>query len=147
MSNTQSKLELQLKHIDIVQDVIKRMAQNSFVIRGWSITLVSVMFAILKTQNVSPFSFLLAIIPAFIFWYLDALYLRNERLFRDLYADIVNDINRTPEEANKVTPLSMSIKNYGGNCSVLDTMVSSTVLAIPFAVITCSIGLTVLHAR
>ena len=29
-----------IKHLEMVQDVIKRMASNSFILKGWAVTLV-----------------------------------------------------------------------------------------------------------
>jgi len=36
--------EDQRKHLELIQAVITRMAGNSFLIRGWSVTLVSALF-------------------------------------------------------------------------------------------------------
>jgi len=33
-------MEAKLKHLEMIQDVIKRMASNSFLLKGWSLTLV-----------------------------------------------------------------------------------------------------------
>jgi len=37
--------QLRMKHLDYVSAVIGRMSQSSFAIRGWSVTLVTVVFA------------------------------------------------------------------------------------------------------
>lgn len=37
-----------LKHIDIVQSTITRMAQNSFAIKGWTITILVGLFVFYK---------------------------------------------------------------------------------------------------
>jgi len=34
-----------LKEVDIIQDVIKRIAFNSFIIKGWAITLVIAIYS------------------------------------------------------------------------------------------------------
>ena len=38
------------KEIDLVQGCISRMAQNSFVIKGWTITLIAVALALLPEK-------------------------------------------------------------------------------------------------
>lgn len=138
--------DAQAKHIDIIQDVIKRLAHDSFVVRGWSVTLVTAIFALLPTQEVHPAAFLLAIIPAYIFWYLDASYLRLERLFRALYQDVIDDIN-DPQEEPRVAILSMDVKNYANTCSVIDAMMSGTVIAVPILVTLFAVLLTILYSR
>ncbi len=42
----------QIKHMEMIQAVITRMANNSFMIRGWCVTLVSV-----YTKNLTPSPF------------------------------------------------------------------------------------------
>ena len=60
------------------------MAGNSFLIKGWSVTLVSALFA-LAAAGTNPLFVFLAYFPAFAFWALDAYFLRQERLFRKLH--------------------------------------------------------------
>ena len=78
--------ELRLRHLDTIQQVVSRLAQNSFTIRGWSVTLVTVVFAILSAQNDTASGLILvALAPTWIFWVLDAYYVRQERMYRRLY--------------------------------------------------------------
>ena len=86
-------MEGRIVHLQMVQAVITRMAGNSFLIKGWSVTLVAALFA-LAAANTSPLFVYLAYFPSFMFWALDAYFLRQERLFRKLY-----DYVRTSEEA------------------------------------------------
>ena len=77
--------EFMIKEIEIIQDIIKRMAYNSFMIKGWTITLVAVVL-LLKG---SAYQVLIAYIPLLVFWYLDAYFLWQERLYRRLYNWVV----------------------------------------------------------
>ena len=77
-------MEKKLKHLEMLQAVIVRMGNNSFLLKGWSVTLVSALFAIALQDKVKVFV-ALAYFPAFIFWALDGFYLWQERLFRVLY--------------------------------------------------------------
>lgn len=79
------KEKILLKEIDLAQDVIKRMANNSFLIKGWTITLV-VATLLLKGSKAQVF---IAFIPLIGFWFLDAYFLRQERLFREIYKWVV----------------------------------------------------------
>src|SRR5438093_13603250 len=76
--------EDQRKHLELIQAIITRMAGNSFLIRGWVVTLVAALFA-LAAKDANRSFVLVAYFPCVIFWCLDAYYLGQERLFRSLY--------------------------------------------------------------
>ena len=84
-------MERQLAHLKMIQAVITRMAGNSFLIKGWSVMLVAALFA-LAAANTNALFVYLAYFPAFMFWALDAYFLRQERLFRKLY-DCVRELD------------------------------------------------------
>ena len=65
----------------IVQDIISRMANNSFLIKGWAVTLI---VASLLIKGVY-YHYFIAFIPWIIFWIYDAYFLRLEKLYRELY--------------------------------------------------------------
>ena len=44
------KQEILYKEIDLIQSCINRMAQNSFVVKGWLIALVAVVLALLPEK-------------------------------------------------------------------------------------------------
>lgn len=73
------------KEIDLIQACISRMAQNSFMIKGWFVSLYAVVLALLP-EKVNMFfvcSTLIAI--NLIFWYLDGFFLRTEKVYRKIY--------------------------------------------------------------
>ncbi len=80
-------MEQKIAHLQMIQGVINRMAGNSFLLKGWSVTLVAALFA-LAAIGTSPLFVYLAYFPSFMFWILDAYFLRQERLFRRLYDDV-----------------------------------------------------------
>lgn len=79
--------DYRLEHLKMIQSVIARMAQNSFLVKGWSVTLVTAVMALTLPNSNKGFA-LLALFPAIVFWGLDAYYLRQERLFRRLYDSV-----------------------------------------------------------
>ncbi len=85
--------ELMLKEVEIIQDIIKRMALNSFMIKGWTITLVAVAL-LLKGSKYQVF---IAYIPLLVFWFLDAYFLWQERLYRRLYNWVIRHRLETDE--------------------------------------------------
>lgn len=76
------------KHLEMIQGIINRMAGNLFYLRGWTITLVTGLFAFSTSQGSSKGYFWLAYLLLLIFWILDGYFLSQERLFRSLYDDV-----------------------------------------------------------
>jgi len=72
------------KHLELIQGVINRLSTNSFLLKGWSVVLISAFFALSASDSRAAFVFL-AYIPAIIFWGLDGFFLWQEKLFRKLY--------------------------------------------------------------
>lgn len=81
--------ERKIKHLEFIQLVITRMNVNSFLLRGWSVTLVAALFAFAaKDTNIEYV--LITYISTPLFWILDGYYLGQERKYRDLYNNIRN---------------------------------------------------------
>jgi hypothetical protein len=97
-------MEKTLKHLEFIQAVINRFNGNSFLIKGWAVTLASALFALAaKDANQDFIKVIYVSIPAF--WLLDAYYLSQERQFRELY-----DAVRLKTEAS--IDFSMNAKAY-----------------------------------
>ncbi len=75
------KEKILIEEIKIVQDIVKRMASNSFSVKTWTITLVVATLLFKGANN----HILIAFIPLFAFWFLDSYYLQQERLFRQVH--------------------------------------------------------------
>ena len=82
------KLEILHKELDLIQSVITRMAQNSFYMKGWCITLVAAIFS-LSEGTAREHVYLPLAIMAGVFWGLDSYYLRLEKAYRELYKYVV----------------------------------------------------------
>ena len=80
-------MENKRKHLEFIQNIITRMNANSFVIKGWSITLVSALFALAADKANLKFV-LVAYIPVTIFWALDGFFLSQEKQYRMLYDEV-----------------------------------------------------------
>lgn len=78
----------QVKHLEMVQTVIARLANDSFLVKGWAITVAGVFFGFAFNTHSRRLS-LASLIPILIFWGLDAYFLRSERLFRCLYKKVL----------------------------------------------------------
>ena len=77
-------MENKHKHLELIQGVINRLSTNSFLLKGWTVVLVSALFALSAPDSRVAFVYL-AYIPAVIFWGLDGFFLWQEQLFRKLY--------------------------------------------------------------
>jgi hypothetical protein len=76
------------KYLEFIQNVITRMNSNSFMIKGWAVTIVTALFALFASTK--QFSFLIiCILPIVLFAWLDTYYLQMERKFRKLYEEAI----------------------------------------------------------
>jgi hypothetical protein len=116
-------METKLKHLEFIQNVIIRMNSNSFLIKGWTITLVSALFALAaKDANLNYVLISYFVIP--VFWLLDGFYISQERQYRDLYNEI------TAKDENSID-FNMDASGYcKGNRTWLAGVFSKTL--IPF---------------
>ena len=77
------------QYLQMMQDNIARMANNSANCKTWMVTIVAGLCAIgcsIKDMNGGIF---LAIIPVVVFWYLDTFYLQMERKMRNRELDFI----------------------------------------------------------
>jgi len=92
--------EILHKEIDLIQGVINRMANNSFLLKGWLISLIAVILALSKEKIVATdltyFNFTICL-PVIVFWYLDAFFLHKERCYRKLYEWVIENRKNTDE--------------------------------------------------
>ncbi len=77
-------MEKKLKHLELIQNVINRLANSSFFLKGWTVIFVAAVLGF-ATKDSNPHYVWLAAIPTVSFWLLDGFYLNQERLFRRLY--------------------------------------------------------------
>ena len=114
-------MDKKLTHLEMIQGVVNRMGTNSFLLKGWTITLVAALFALAQKESNSAYMFL-AYFPAIIFWGLDGYYLWQEKLFRKLY-DKVRTMNESDIDFSMSTT---SVSKEAG--SFIDAILSRTVL-------------------
>jgi uncharacterized membrane protein YgcG len=92
-----------VKHLEFIEAVIARQANNSFLIKGWSLT-VAVAFFGFAIERSSWGLALLGLVPVAAFWFLDTYFLRQERLFRCLYDAV--------RSSSSVAPFAMDTRPY-----------------------------------
>ncbi len=80
-------MDAKLKHLEMIQGVINRMARASLLLKGWSVTLISA-FAFLVTRDSNPSLMVLAYFPLLVFWNLDSYFLWQKKMYCKLYEKV-----------------------------------------------------------
>ena len=127
-----TKEERLVKHLLMIQAIINRMAQNSFFLKGWMITITAAGFWInAKVGNTNnSFIFLIAVLW---FWGMDGYFLNQEKLFRHLFETIRNgtttDFSMKTNSQNSFWLRACFSKTlfgfYGGLFFILSTLLYS----------------------
>lgn len=112
-------MENKYKHMDYIQSAISRMESNSFYLKGWNVTIIAAIVA-LSFKESDWRIYACALVLNVVFWFLDAYYLKQEKLFRELYNKVsqISDDNlidfsmNTSEFKEKVSAIPrIMIKN------------------------------------
>lgn len=103
-------VEKKIKHLEMIQGVINRLSQNSFLLKGWSVVLLAALLTITIEYDGNLTSLVL-IFPVLIFWYLDGFYLSQERKYRKLYEDVRTKEGETVDFSMNTT--GMTFENEG----------------------------------
>lgn len=117
------------KHLEFIQEVIKRMASNSFLLKGWSITLISAVIGFVIQSNAPEeksqqiYLILLAIGLIIAFWFLDAFYLSQERAYIKLFEDV-------RKRRNEDIDFSLNAKPYLSGYASWSTSLTSKIFLI-----------------
>ena len=98
------KKEILEKEIDLIQACINRLAQNSFIVKGWTITLITVILALLPEKIDIRLLCAIVIVATVCFWYLDAFFLRTERLYRWKYEWVIANRPKSEEYCYDLNP-------------------------------------------
>lgn len=88
--NSEIKMEELHKELDLIQGCITRMAQNSFMIKGWFIAIIAGIFALLFVEN-NQIALIISLVITGLFWYLDAFFLKTERIYRSIYSWVLKE--------------------------------------------------------
>ncbi|MHC4875892.1 MAG: hypothetical protein ACYTGL_05290 [Planctomycetota bacterium] len=93
-------------HLQILQDVIERMAANSSSCKTWCITIVAAILVVVADKDKPQLAWV-AVLPTLLFAALDVYYLAMEKGFRASYAVFVSKLHSktlTPDDLYSVAP-------------------------------------------
>ena len=130
-------MDAKIKLLNMIQDVIKRMANNSFMLKAWTVTLITAIIALDKKSS-GVESVLVFYIPVIMFWVLDSYYLQMERKFRVIYHKTANSEDQL-DFTMSLQPSSRADKTYYYQCLFSKT---ELVFYIPLAILTAILSLT-----
>lgn len=78
-----------IRHLEMIQGVINRLSHNSFLIKSWSMAILSAGIILIARSEIQSDWFILAfIVLIFGSWILDGYFLWQERLLRGVYNDV-----------------------------------------------------------
>lgn len=96
--------DLVVKHLEMLQGVINRLGHDSFLVKGWSMTILAAgVIFIARSEIQSGYMMLAFLVPVIGFWILDGYFLWQERLFRKAYDEV---------RKQDATDFSMATKEY-----------------------------------
>ena len=105
------------KHLELIQGVIARMANCSFLLKGWAVTLVAAIFG-LAAKDTNPKFVLISCFIVPFFWLLNGYFLSQERQFRELYDSV-------RKSSTASSDFDMNTESFAkGNASWLNSMLS-----------------------
>lgn len=73
-----------IKHLEMIQAVIARLGNDSFLVKGWALTVAGAFFGFAINATKLGLAWA-SLVPTVLFWGLDVHFLRAERLFRVLF--------------------------------------------------------------
>ena len=76
--------DARIKHLEMIQAVISRLGTNSFLVKGWAVTIAAALWGFAIGDREWGLA-LASMLPIALFWWLDGYILRVERLFRALH--------------------------------------------------------------
>ncbi len=119
MENTPTdRAKILIEELKILQSVINRMAQNSLECKKWTLALAVGVLS-LKIEAISN-SYGLCVLGVLLlcFWFLDAYYLTQERLFREQYKWLIKNRLKTDERLFEVLPAHQTCRCVQFLCSM-----------------------------
>ena len=122
------KMEELHKEIDLIQGCINRMAQDSFLIKGWTVTLFAVVLALLPEKVEQTNKFFLGIVMlaiSIMFWYLDSFFLATEKNYRKMYSWILQE----RPKGNRQLLYELNFKEYESKANLTSTSMRGVALS------------------
>lgn len=124
--------DILFKEIDLIEECIKRMASNSFLLKGWAVTVLSVLIGLTANTDNWKLASVIAIFVCISFWYLDAVYLKLERLYKRKYNWVIENRLSKTEYSFNLDPFekNMWLTTENTTINILGVMLSPTLFIL-----------------
>ncbi|EET88939.1 conserved hypothetical protein [Clostridium carboxidivorans P7] len=111
-------------YLTMIENVISRMATNSFIVKGWTITMISAILVLAVSKNLNYKVYIIAIVADISFCFIDCFYLRTEKLYRNMYKSVLGfknnlkqinffDLNASEYKDKNTSPINVFL-----SCSI-----------------------------
>lgn len=128
------------KEIDLIQDRITRMLNSSFLVKGWTLTITGIVFAI-SIKEKYAFLVLLGLFTIIVmFWSLDTFFLRTEKKYKAMYEDVVRKRLQEPPDLSDLYSLDKDKYDFKVK-SFLKIMFSKTMLSFYGVICAVTLGI------
>lgn len=124
--------EMLFKEIDLIQGCIGRMSKNSFMLKGWALTIFAGVIAVTKASLLNDLVVLSCCIfvPLCCFWILDAFFLHTEKKYRKMYEWVLK--NR--KEGNLDFQFDLNPQRFSNDAGCYFRTLFSITLAVFYAI-------------
>jgi hypothetical protein len=128
-----------IKHLEFIEATINRLREISFLLKGWTVTLVAALFALAAKDAQQRFA-IISLLPALSFWGLDGYYLNQERLFRALFKHAASAESTVPTYSMDPSPYGREVGGWFRTCFTMPLLAFylPIFLAISVAIFTTS---------
>ncbi len=133
--------EILNKEIDLIQGCITRMANNSFIVKGGLVSLITVLLTLLPENFDIRILCIVGILITICLWYLDSFFLKVEKLYRWKYNWVIKNRLNTTEYMYDLNPynekmwISDNDKFDKKEPNILEIMFSKTLFPIYIPII------------
>lgn len=114
------------------------MASNSFYLKGWNVTVIAAIVA-LSFKESDWKIYACALVLNVVFWFLDAYYLKQEKLFRELY-DKVSKISD-----DNLVDFSMNTSEFNEKVSAIPCLMMKSISITPLYLSISAVLLVLIH--
>lgn len=133
VSKGEKYTDLKAKHLEFVFSTISNISGRHLTIRGWSVGLLTAMLIYTGSDEPSSFIILASIIPAILFWSIEASLLFQERTYRVIYEqlrkDLVDDFDKDSPKDTNIPTFSISPRSgFGRVPNTLQTCFSKSLI-------------------
>lgn len=98
------------KPLEFIQAIIARLASNSFQMKAWNVALATAAIGFAAAKDGRPAAAIYALVPALVFWILDAYYLALEFRYRELYESAIK--STSPSYNLTITPVDFRLMAF-----------------------------------